>query len=241
MILFDYVDIFSSSMMDLPVVSTFVHFGNVSHGARSKSAPPSVWRNVRRSEKHQWPSKRILRRWYCFTERVLERHYETVKVLTTHESRRAWLEPKLRLHLPKAAYDVFLHIFEDKSIVEKPLEDLGVIRDVGDNTVQFWASDACLKTEAMMQAMLNEAQNCRDTYEANEIRVAMHYSRPLKMKLTDRLTFQSLRRRVEKHFQIRGHRQILTHKGQQLFRGTLSEQGVARGSVIIVSERGWLR
>ena len=229
--------------MDVPVVSTFVHFGNVNNSvARSKSAPPTVWRDVIRSDARQLkPSKRILRRWYCFTERVLERHYETVKVLTTHESRRAWLEPKLRLHLPKDAYDVFLHIFEDKSIVEKPLEDLGVIRDVGDNTVQFWASDACLKTEAMMQAMLNEAKICRDTYEANEIRVAMHYSRPLKVKLTDRLTFQSLRRRVEKHFQIKGHRQILTHKGQQLFRGTLSEQGVARGSVIIVSERGWLQ
>ena len=93
----------------------------------------------------------------------------------------------------------------------------------------------------MMQAMLNEAKICRDTYEANEIRVAMHYSRPLKMKLTDKLTFQSLRRRVEKHFQIKGHRQILTHKGQQLFRGILSEQGVARGSVIMVSERGWLQ
>ena len=228
--------------MDIPVVSTFVHFGNVSNNViRSNSAPPTIWRNVRRGEKHQWPSKRILRRWYCFTERVLERHYETVKVLTTQESRRAWLEPKLKLILPKPAYDVILHIFEDKSIVQRPLEELAVIRDGGDSAVQFWCSDACLRTEPMMQAMLNEAKICRDTYEANEIRVAMHYSRPLKMKLTDKLTFQSLRRRVEKHFQIRGHRQILTHKGQQLFRGTLSEQGVARGSVIIVSERGWRR
>ena len=203
--------------MDLPIVSTFVHFGNVSNVARSKSAPPTVWRNVPRGEKLQWPSKRILRRWFCYTERLLEREYETVKVLTAHESRRAWLEPKLRLHLPKDAYDVFLHIFEDKSIVEKPLEELGVIRDVGDSTVQFWCSDACLKTEPMMRAMLNEAKICRDTYEANEIRVAMNYSRPQKMKLTDRLTFQSLRRRVEKHFQIRGHRQILTHRDNSCF------------------------
>ena len=229
--------------MDLPIVSTFVHFGNVNTiVARSKSAPPTVWRDVVRSDARQFkPSKRILRRWSCYTQRLLEQHHKTVRALTAHESRRAWLEPKLRLHLPKPAYDVFLHIFEDKSIVQRPLEELGVIRDVGDSTVQFWCSDACLKTEPMMRAMLNEAKICRDTYEANEIRVAMHYSWPLKMKLTDRLTFQSLRRRVEKHFQIRGHRQILTHKGQQLFRGTLSEQGVARGSVIIVSERGWLR
>ena len=229
--------------MDVPVVSTFIHFSNVSSSfIRSKSAPPTVWRDVIRSDARQLkPSKRILRRWSCYTERLLEREYETVKVLTTHESRRAWLEPKLKLILPKPAYDVFLHIFEDKSIVQRPLEELAVIRDGGDSAVQFWCSDACLRTEPMMQAMLNEAKICRDTYEANEIRVAMHYSRPLKMKFTDRLTFQSLRRSVEKHFQIMGHRQILTHKGNQLFRGILCEQGVGRGSVVLVSERGWLR
>ena len=85
--------------------------------------------------------------------------------------------------------------------------------------------------------MLNEAKVCRDTYEANEIRVAMHYSQPLKIKLTDKLSFQQLRKRIETNFHIKGHRQILTHKGKQLFRGTLSEQGVARGSVIMVYER----
>ena len=177
--------------MDVPVVSTFIHFSNVSSSfIRSKSAPPTVWRDVIRSDTIEFkPSKRILRRWSCYTERLLEQHYETVKVLTTHESRRAWLEPKLRLHLPKPAYDVFLHIFEDKSIVQRPLEELAVIRDSGDSTVQFWSSDACLKTEPMMRAMLNEAKICRDTYEANEIRVAMNYSRPQKMKLTDRLAF----------------------------------------------------
>ena len=49
-------------------------------------------------------------------------------MLTIYESRRAWLEQKLRLHLPKEAYDVFLHIFEDKTKIAEPLEALGVIR-----------------------------------------------------------------------------------------------------------------
>ena len=227
--------------MDVPVVSTFIHFGNVDNSVtRSKSAPATALRNVLRTEagKLQWPSKRILRRWYNFTERVLEQHHETVKVLTTQEARHAWLEPKLRLHLQKEAYDVFLHIFEDRSLVSQPLETLGVIRDLGDSTVQFWSSDACLKTEPMMQIMLKEATLCRDTYQANEIRVAMHYSSPATVKFTDRLTLQHLRKVVEKRFQIKVHQQILTHKNRQLIRGSLSEQGVGRGSVIMVSERG---
>ena len=227
--------------MDVPVVSTFVQFGNVDNSVtRSKSAPATALRNVIRTEagKLQWPSKGILRRWYNITERVLEQHHETVKVLTTQEARHAWLEPKLRLHLQKDAYDVFLHIFEDRSLVSQPLETLGVIRDLGDSTVQFWSSDACLKTEPMMQIMLKEATLCRDTYQANEIRVAMHYSSPATVKFTDRLTLQHLRKIVEKRFQIKVHQQILTHKNRQLIRGSLSEQGVGRGSVIMVSERG---
>ena len=162
-------------------------------------------------------------------------------MLATYECRHVWLEPKLRVVLSKDAYDVFLHIFEDKSMVSRPLEALGVIRDVGDNTVQFWCADACLKTEPMMQAMLHEAILCKDTYEANEIRVTMHYSSPLSMKFTDKLTLQHVRKRAEKRFWIKIHKQVLTHKGQQLVRGCLCEQGVARGSVIIVSERGLLQ
>ena len=191
---------------------------------------------IRDSSKLQWPSKRVLRRWFCLTERKLQHHHDTQKMLTIYESRRAWLEPKLRLHLPKEAYDVFLHIFEDKTKIAEPLEALGVIRDVGDATVQFWCADACLQTEPMMQAMLNEAKYCRDNYEANEIRVAMHYSSPLIMKLTNKLTLVHVRNRVEKCFQIKTHKQVLTHKGQQLFHGLLWKQGVTRGSVIIVSE-----
>ena len=227
--------------MDVPVVSTFVHFGNVENSVtRSKSAPAAALRNVIRTEtrKLQWPSKRILRRWYNFTERVFEQHQKTVKLFTTQESRRAWIEPKLKLHLPKEAYDVFLHIFEDRSLVSQPLEDLGVIKDVGDSTVQFWSSAACLKTEPMMQMMLREATLCRDTYQANEIRVAMHYSSPTTVKFTDKLTLQHLRKVVEKRFHIKMHKQMLTHKNKQLVRGVLCEQGVGRGSVIMVSELG---
>ena len=172
---------------------------------------------------------------------MLQQRNEEERVHATHECRHVWLEPKLRVVLSKEAYDVFLHIFEDRSMVSRPLEALGVIRDGGDSTVQFWCADACLKTEPMMQAMLHEAILCKDTYEANEIRVTMHYSSPLNMKLTDKLLLQHVRKRVEKRFHIQIHKQRLTHKGQELFRGSLCEQGVGRGSVIIVSERGFLQ
>ena len=132
---------------------------------------------------------------------------------------------------------MFLHIFEDKSIVSEPLETCGVIRDAGGSTIQFWCADACLHTEPMMQYMLNEATRCRDTYEANEVRITMNYSSPLVMKFTHKLTLQQIRKRVEKCFNIKVHKQMLTHKGHQLIRGPLCEQGVHRGSVIIVSER----
>ena len=183
------------------------------------------------------PSKRILRRWFCLTKHKLQQHHDTEKLLVALESRQARLEPKLRLTLPKEAYDVFLHIFEDKSIVSEPLETFGVIRDAGGSTIQFWCADACLHTEPMMQYMLNEATRCRDTYEANEVRITMNYSSPLVMKFTDKLTLQQIRKRVEKCFNIKVHKQMLTHKGHQLIRGPLCEQGVHRGSVIIVSER----
>ena len=189
-------------------------------------------------EKLQWHSKRILRQWYNITKRVLEQHHETAKLLISQESQRALLKPRLRLHLPKDAYDVFLYIFEDRKLVSQPLEALGVIRDIGDSTVQFWCSDACLETEQMMQIMLREAEVCRDTYQANEIRVAMHYSSPTTVKFTDKLTLQHLRKVVEKRFHIKVHKQMLTHKNKQLVRGVLCEQGVGRGSVIMVSELG---
>jgi len=227
--------------MDVPGMSTFVQFSNVNNSiTQSKSAPATTLQNVIRTEagNNQWPSKRILRRWYNITERVLEQHHETVKLLATQESRHAWLKPKLRLHLPKDAYDVFLCIFEDRNLVSQPLEALGVIRDVGDSTVQFWSSDACLKTEPMMQIMLREVTLCRDTYQANEIRVAMHYSSPTTVKFTDKLTLQHLRKVVEKRFHTKMHKQMLTHKNKQLVRGVLCEQGVGRGSVIMVSELG---
>ena len=88
-----------------------------------------------------------------------------------------------------------------------------------------------------MQYLLNEATRCRDTYEANEVRITMNYSSPLVMKFTDKLTLQQIRKRVEKCFNIKVHKQMLTHKCNQLIRGPLCEQGVHRGSVIIVSER----
>ena len=48
---------------------------------------------------------------------MLQQRNEEERVLATYECRHVWLEPKLRLVLSKEAYDLFLHIFEEKSMV----------------------------------------------------------------------------------------------------------------------------
>ena len=69
------------------------------------------------------------------------------------------------------AYAMFLHIFEGPTRVAVHLEELGLIRDSGKGTVELWRATDSVK-EPMMQMMLEEARQCRDTYEWNQIRVA---------------------------------------------------------------------
>ena len=135
------------------------------------------------------------------------------------------------------AYAMFLPIFEASTEVARHLEELGLIRDSGKGTVELWCAADSMK-EPMMQMMLEEARQCRDTYEWNQIRVAKTYSSPLVMKLRSALTLQELRQIVEKKFGLKPGQQILKHKGQVLCkRDLLYDLGLRRGSVIRVSER----
>ena len=187
-------------------------------------------------ERAKPPSKRIIRRWFCFTERICQQHCEDVQAREECDASCARLEPRMRIVLPKEALDVFLHIFEDKTTVAGHLETLGIIRDSGGNCVEIWCTDSCLG-DPMMQTILNEAQRCRDTYESGHIRVTMTYSRPILVKFKETLTLEHVRRIVQKQFSIKLHNQLLTHKGQILSRGVLSDQDVGAGSVIIVCDR----
>ena len=242
----------------LPIFNTFVHFHDKNHHRhqrvqRSKSAPPEHAKPtaIRQQEytdrsevitartlpNARWPAKRILRRWLCLFERFSARHHEETKLKIKCDLRCARLEPQLRIVLPMEAYAMFLHIFEGPTRVAVHLEELGLIRDSGKGTVELWCAADSMK-EPMMQMMLEEARQCRDTYEWNQIRVAKTYSSPLVMKLRSTLTLQELRQIVEKKFGLKPGQQILQHKGQVLCkRGLLYDLGVRRGSVIRVSER----
>ena len=65
----------------------------------------------------------------------------------------------------------------------------------------------------------------------------MAYANPCMLRFKQSLTLEQLRKVVQRRFAIEPLKQHLTHKGTVLTRGSLSGQGVGRGSVIIVSER----
>ena len=192
-------------------------------------------------ERAGWPSKSILRRWTCFTERLLAQRFEGKrKVCRRHELAHPELQPQPLLKLPMEAFDVFLHCLEDRITAAKHLETAGLVRDNGDSTVTFWCAAVNL-ADPMIRLMLDEARRCRDSYALGQIRVGRAHSDPsslvIKFKATV-LTLQMLRARVEGRFGIKPPKQILQHKGQVLAkRGLLYDLGVRRGSLILVYER----
>ena len=137
---------------------------------------------------------------------------------------------------------MFLHCFEDRIMVARHLESLGLVRDNGESTVAFCCAAAANLADPMIRMMLDEAKRCRDTYALEQLRVGRAHSDPssllIKFKPT-LLTLQMLRARVEGRFGVRPPKQILMHKGQVLSkRGLLYDLGVRRGSLILVHERG---
>ena len=116
------------------------------------------------------------------------------------------------------------------------LETVGVIRDRGGDTVEFWCADEPLEHPTMM-ALLNEARQWRESHEKSLLRLTRVEDPPLTTPFTRSLTLESLRRTVQRKFRIQPVHQHLAHRGRVLTRGVLSDQGVGPGCVIFVSER----
>ena len=127
------------------------------------------------------------------------------------------------------------YIFADRRDAAE-LERIGVIRDPGGKTVEFWCADEPFD-DPTMTAILWEAQLCQRTFDEGMLRLAMAYAEPYTLKFKEGLTLENLRKVVQRRFGIQPLKQRLTHKGTILSRGQLSDQGVAKGSIIIVSER----
>ena len=139
--------------------------------------------------------------------------------------------------MERDAYNTFIsYVFAERRDAAA-LESLGIIRDPGGATVEFWCADEVLEENATMQALHSEALICQSTLEQNQIRLAMAPREPIRLKFKDNFTLERLRKLVQKRFGVAPVKQRLAHRGRTLSQAILSEQGVGPGSVINVTEK----
>ena len=236
-------------MICFPVLNTFVHFvPRRVESQRCSSAPPEFFvgsviaqankREIAMKNRAKRRASKVLKKWSSVVEGLRKgRERELIKQISEDSSFRACrVTPRLREVLRRDAYESFLHyVFQDVRDCAA-LESMGVIRDHGGEAVEFWCADEPLQHPTMM-ALLNEARQCRESHEKSLLRLTRVEDPPLTTPFKRSLTLESLRKIVQRKFQIQPVHQHLTHRGRVLTRGVLSDQGVGPGCVIFVSER----
>ena len=180
-----------------------------------------------------------MRSWARFADGLWKRRAaEAVREICADVNLRASrVTPQLRIVMQREAINTFInYVFADRRDAAA-LESLGIIRDPGGPTVEFWCADEVLEDNVTMQALHREALVCQSTLEQHQIRLAMAPREPIALKFKDNLTLECLRKFVHKRFGVAPVKQRLAHKGKILTRGALSEQNVRPGCVIHVTER----
>ena len=242
--------VFAQAMCVVPVFCTFVHFRPPTCEQRSSSAPPecfvesAVQEALRREEaalkiRARKQSRNVTRRWARFADGLWKQCEEKAvqEICAEADSRASRITPQLRIVMHREAFNTFIsYVFAERSDAAA-LEHLGIIRDIGGRTVEFWCADEVLEENATMQALHSEALICQSTLEQHQIRLAMAPREPIRLKFKDNLTLECVRRLVHKRFGVAPVKQRLAHRGKTLTRGSLSEQSVGPGSVINVTER----
>ena len=218
----------------------------------SRSIPPLQWeffveraiqeaihREAAAKERTRRRARNATRRW----TQVLESWWKQNEEKAVHEicaeadSRASRITPQLRIVMHREAFNTFIsYVFAERSDVPA-LEHLGIIRDIGGRTVEFWCADEVLEDNATMQTLHYEALICQSTLEQHQIRLAMAPLEPITVKFKSSLTLECVRKKVHKRFGVAPVKQRLTHRSRTLSRGILSEQGVGPGSVVHVTER----
>ena len=236
-------------MISFPVLNTFVHFvPRRVESQRCSSAPPeffvgsviaqAIKREIAMKNRAKRRTSKVVKKWSSVVEglwKVREREF-VHEICEEKAFRASHVTPKLREVLQRDAYLSFLHyVFQDVRDCAA-LESMGVIRDHGGEAVEFWCADEPLQHPTMM-ALLNEARQCRESHEKSLLRLTRVDDPPLTTPFTRSLTLESLRKIVQRRFQIQPVYQQLTHRGRVLSRGVLSDQGVGPGCVIFVIER----
>ena len=235
-------------MMKLPVCNTFVHF-RTHHGSRRRccSSPAEVFIDeaiketmakeaLLRARAKKWAA-RITRKW----RKLVAAAWSAKEAQNLHEAREQAggrvdsLTPKLRVTLNSDLFVQFAgKVFEDpKDILI--LCAMGVIREK-DQAVEFWCADDSFRHETM-QAMLQEAERMRQGYEDNALQLWMIGRTPLVFPWSAKITLDYTRRLVEKHLHVPKARQKLSHLGDTLRPGLLSDQGIGRGACIHVARQ----
>ena len=239
-----------AQVMRVPVFCTFVHFRPSICEQRSSSAPPecfvdcAVQEALRREEvtlkiRARKQSRNVTRRWARFADGLWKHCREKAiqEICAEADFRASRITPQLRIVMERAAFNTFIsYVFAERSDAAA-LEHLGIIRDRGGRTVEFWCADEVLENNATMQTLHSEALICQSTLEQHQIRLAMAPLEPIRLKFKMSLTLECLRKLVHKRFGVAPVKQRLAHRGKNLTRGPLSEQNVGPGCVIHVTER----
>ena len=184
-------------------------------------------------------SRNVTRRWARFADGLWKQCEEKAvqEICAEADSRASRITPQLRIVMEREAFNTFIsYVFAERRDAAA-LGNLGIIRDRGGRTVEFWCANEVLEDNAIMQALHSEALICQSTFEQSQIRLAMAPREPITVKFKMSLTLECVRRLVHKRFGVAPVKQRLTHRGRTLSRGILSEQGVGPGSVVHVTER----
>ena len=151
-------------------------------------------------------------------------------------ARAAQITPKLRVVLPASVYQEYAHhVFADMRD-ELQLRVFGVIRQQ-EQTVELWAADEPLKASPTMRALIDEAQRCLDVYDKGGLNLLLSGVVPVVIPYKKHMTLESLRKLVERATTVPAAKQVITHLGTVVKRGSLADQNITKGACLVVKPR----
>ena len=151
-------------------------------------------------------------------------------------ARAAQITPKLRVVLPASVYQEYAHhVFADMRD-ELQLRVFGVIRQQ-EQTVELWAADEPLEASPTMRALIDEAQRCLDVYDKGGLNLLLSGVVPVVIPYKKRMTLESLRKLVERATTVPAAKQVITHLGTVVKRGSLADQNITKGACLVVKPR----
>ena len=219
---------------------------------RSASAPPeyhvhlaiasTLAREQAARHRAKMRTQRACKRWCNLIQAAVQAASEAAEreelshVSRVVAARAAQITPKLRVVLPASVYQEYAHhVFADMRD-ELQLRVFGVIRQQ-EQTVELWAADEPLKASPTMRALIEEAQRCLDVYDKGGLNLLLSGVVPVVIPYKKRMTLESLRKLVERATTVPAAKQVITHLGTVVKRGSLADQNITKGACLVVKPR----